>query len=201
MENYMKIFLLFLFLIQSVGYAEINAIEEEILADNIRNFYKVSDGIYRSAQPDRKNMELMDIIGVKTVINLRRYHSDINEAKNTSLKLERVKMNPGKIKDEDIAEILTLIKNSDKPVLIHCWHGSDRTGVVVAMYRIVFEGFSKEDNGKTEVYKTRERIGKLTTDSLELVTQDGPPRLAFLYLNTKSIKKLVTPEVAPDKKK
>ena len=145
MENYMKIFLLFLFLIQSVGYAEINAIEEEILADNIRNFYKVSDGIDRSAQPDRKNMELMDIIGVKTVINLRRYHSDINEAKNTSLKLERVKMNPGKIKDEDIAEILTLIKNSDKPVLIHCWHGSDRTGVVVAMYRIVFEGFSKEE--------------------------------------------------------
>ena len=51
------------------------------------------------------------------------------------------------------------------------------------------------------MYKTRERIGKLTPDSLELVTQDGPPRLAFLYLNTKSIKKLVTPEVAPDKKK
>ena len=66
---------------------------------------------------------------------------------------------------------------------------------------LIIEGFSKEDNGKTEVYKTRERIGKLTTDSLELVTQDGPPRLAFLYLNTKSIKKLVTPEVAPDKKK
>ena len=65
---------------------------------------------------------------------------------------------------------------------------------------LIIEGFSKEDNGKMEVYKTRERIGKLTSDSLELVTQDGPPRLAFLYLNTKSIKKLVTPEVAPDKK-
>ncbi|MDR2880269.1 MAG: hypothetical protein LBV03_10200, partial [Fusobacteriales bacterium] len=130
MENYMKIFLLFLFLIQSVNYAEINAIEERILADNIKNFYKVSDGIYRSAQPDRKNMELMNTAGVKTVINLRRYHSDFNEAKNTSLKLERVKMNPGKIKDEDIAEILTNIKNSDKPVLIHCWHGSDSTAIV-----------------------------------------------------------------------
>ena len=56
-------------------------------------------------------------------------------------------------------------------------------------------------DGKREGYKSRERIGKLTPDSLELVTQDGPPRLAFLYLNTKSIKKLVTPEVAPDKKK
>ena len=66
---------------------------------------------------------------------------------------------------------------------------------------LIIEGFSKEDNGKTEVYKTRERIGYVTPDSLELVTQDGPPRLAFLYLNTKSIKKLVTSEVAPDKKK
>ena len=145
MENYIKIFLLFLFLIQSIGFAEINAIEEEILSDNIRNFYKVSDGLYRSAQPDKKDMELMDTVGIKTVINLRRYHSDTYEAKNTSLKLERIKMNAGKIKDEDIIEALTLIKNSDKPVLIHCWHGSDRTGIVVAMYRIIFENYSKED--------------------------------------------------------
>ena len=52
----------------------------------------------------------------------------------------------------------------------------------------------------TEVYKTRERIGYVTSDSLELVVQEAQPRLAFLYLNMKSIKKLVTPEVTPDKK-
>lgn len=62
---------------------------------------------------------------------------------------------------------------------------------------MIIEGFSKEDDGKIEEYKTRERIGKINTDSLELVVNDGPPRLAFLYLNTKSIKKHVTPEVAP----
>lgn len=65
---------------------------------------------------------------------------------------------------------------------------------------LIIEGFSKEDDGKTEVYKTRERIGKLTSDSLELVTQEANPRLVFLYLNTNSIKKLVTPEVAPKEK-
>ena len=42
--------------------------------------------------------------------------------------------------------------------------------------------------------------GYVTSDSLELVVQEAQPRLAFLYLNMKSIKKLVTPEVAPDKK-
>ena len=61
---------------------------------------------------------------------------------------------------------------------------------------LIIEG----EDGKVEVYKTRERIGYVTSDSLELVVQEAQPRLAFLYLNTKSIKKLVTPEVTPDKK-
>ena len=46
---------------------------------------------------------------------------------------------------------------------------------------LIVEGFSKGEDGKVEVYKTRERIGYITPDSLELVAQDGPPRLAFLY--------------------
>jgi tyrosine-protein phosphatase SIW14 len=145
MENYMKVFFLFLFFVQSISFAEMNPQKEEILSDNIRNFHKVSDGIYRSAQPNKNGMELLDITGVKTVINLRKYHSDAYEAKNTSLTLMRLKMNAGKIGDENIIEALTLIKNSEKPVLIHCWHGSDRTGAVVAMYRIIFEGYSKEE--------------------------------------------------------
>ena len=62
---------------------------------------------------------------------------------------------------------------------------------------LIIEGFSKEENGKIEEYKSRERISKLTSDSLEVVTNERNPRLVFLYLNMKSIKKLVTPEVSP----
>ena len=76
----------------------------------------------------------------------------------------------------------------------------DRTWKIDEDGYVIIEGFSKEDDGKIEVYKTRERIGYVTSDSLELVVQEAQPRLAFLYLNTKSIKKLVTPEVTPDKK-
>lgn len=65
---------------------------------------------------------------------------------------------------------------------------------------LIIEGFSKEPDGKIEEYKTRERIGKLTSDSLQLVVKEENPRLSFLYLNTKVIKKLVTPEVAPKEK-
>lgn len=145
MENYIKLFLLFFFLIQSTNFAGITEIEEKVLADNIKRFYKVSDGIYRSSQPNRKQMELLDVMGLKTVLNLRKHHSDDYEAKYTDLSLDSVKMNAGKIKDEEIISALKVIKNSKKPLLIHCWHGSDRTGVVVAMYRIIFEDYTKTE--------------------------------------------------------
>lgn len=41
--------------------------------------------------------------------------------------------------------MLRTIKEAKKPLLIHCWHGSDRTGVMSAAYRIVFENWSKEE--------------------------------------------------------
>lgn len=62
---------------------------------------------------------------------------------------------------------------------------------------LLIKGHSVDENGKREAYETRERIGQLTSDSLELVTQEASPRLAFLYLNTKSIRKLV-PREEPD---
>ena len=145
MENHMKIIMFFFFLIQSISFTNLSKLDEEILSDNVKNFYKVSDGIYRSSQPNRKNMELLDIIGVKTVLNLRKHHSDDYEAKFTDINLERIKMSAGKINDENIIQALKIIKNAEKPILIHCWHGSDRTGVVVAMYRILFENYTKEE--------------------------------------------------------
>mgnify|MGYP002226231472 CR=1 FL=1 len=47
---------------------------------------------------------------------------------------------------------------------------------------LIIEGFSTEDDGRTEVYKTRERIEKLTSDSLRLVMKESSPRLVFLYV-------------------
>ena len=48
----------------------------------------------------------------------------------------------------DVENCLALIAGAPKPVLVHCWHGSDRTGIVVAAYRIVFEKWSVEEAEK-----------------------------------------------------
>jgi protein tyrosine/serine phosphatase len=39
---------------------------------------------------------------------------------------------------------LRLFRAAPKPVLVHCWHGSDRTGAVVATYRMVFQDWTRE---------------------------------------------------------
>lgn len=117
---------------------------ERITVTGLENFYKLSDSVYRSEQPDNKEMKELEKMGIKTVLNLRNYHNDNNEAKGTYLTLERIRMNAEDINYEKILAAMKIIKNSPKPILIHCLHGSDRTGCIVASYRIVFQNWTKE---------------------------------------------------------
>ena len=38
-----------------------------------------------------------------------------------------------------------LKETQNHPVFVHCLHGSDRTGVMCAVYRIFFEGWTKNE--------------------------------------------------------
>jgi protein tyrosine/serine phosphatase len=49
-----------------------------------------------------------------------------------------------KMSIDEIKQSLEIIKNAPKPILIHCWHGSDRTGVVAASYRIIKQNGAKK---------------------------------------------------------
>ncbi len=77
------------------------------------------------------------------MLNLRQFHSD---RQNTCCDLElfQVGINTTNIKDHAVIKALKIINASEEPILIHCWHGSDRTGLIVALYRIVFQDWSKE---------------------------------------------------------
>ena len=54
---------------------------------------------------------------------------------------------------------------------------------------LIVKGQEGAEDGTKEVYETKERIGLLTRDSLSLVVQEANPRLAFLYINAKKLKK------------
>lgn len=114
-------------------------------AASLKNFYRLDEKVYRSAQPDRKGFEELKRLGIRTVLSFRDHHADDRGAKGLGLTLYRVKMEAGEIRDEQVIESLRIIRTAKGPIVIHCWHGSDRTGLISAMYRILFQNWSKEE--------------------------------------------------------
>lgn len=128
------------------GYAQAFKAEKLSLPESVlSNFYEIDKGVYRSEQPSPTDFMALQKFGIREVLNLRRWHSDDDEAKGTTLTLHRVKTNAHDISEEELTAALRIIKQRKGPILIHCRHGSDRTGAVCALYRIVFQGVSKED--------------------------------------------------------
>ena len=100
---------------------------DRILDVSVRNLYRVAPGIYRSAQPDREEFRLLSAAGLKSVLNLRAHHSDREKINALLVQLFELPMNAGSLTTRDLFMALVLLRDAPKPVLIHCWHGSDRT--------------------------------------------------------------------------
>lgn len=111
----------------------------------VKNCFKVSDDIYRSAQPAGEAASSMKDLGIKSILNLRHYHpEDSEEFKKAGIILYSYKMDAGSASIKDLIEALKIIQTAPKPILIHCWHGSDRTGFIIAGYRMAMQGWSAE---------------------------------------------------------
>ena len=112
------------------------------------NLYRINDDLYRSGQPDAEGFTELEQMGIRTVLNLRELHKDTRKARHTQLMLMSYPVAAGEVTAADVENCLKLMACSPKPVLVHCWHGSDRTGIVVAAYRIVFQKWSVEEAEK-----------------------------------------------------
>ena len=153
-----KIFFILLFISVSFGcgYArqqlEITPPEilsgqaEHIQKEGLANFYKVSDILYRAEQPKTKGFKSLQEMGIRTVVNLREHHSDEKKMKGLGMQYVHIPVKTGKLNDKDVEQFLNVMADPDNyPVLVHCWHGADRTGTMVAVYRMVFDDYSREE--------------------------------------------------------
>jgi protein tyrosine/serine phosphatase len=118
---------------------------EHIPSQHLKNWHKLDEDVYRSEQPGRKGFIEIRDRGIKTVVNLRSHHSDDSKAAGLGLVLVRVPMTAAGFSEADIVAALKAIQSAAKPVLIHCQRGADRAGVVSAMYRVVFQDWSREE--------------------------------------------------------
>ena len=117
---------------------------QKVIGMDLENFYKIDEKLYRSEQGDDDDMKLLEKYGIKNLLNLRYYHNDEDEAEETKLKLYHIPMKAQSITYAHIVKSMKVIRDSKGPVLVHCWHGSDRTGTIVASYRITFQNWTKE---------------------------------------------------------
>ncbi len=110
------------------------------------NLFRVTPNFYRSAQLKKENVPELESFGIKNVVSLRAFHSDKDLFKKTAIKTHRIKIYTWAIGDDEIVAALKAIRAAEKegPVLLHCQHGADRTGLVTAMYRVVYQGWDKE---------------------------------------------------------
>lgn len=107
----------------------------------IVNFDRVDGTLYRGAQPTLNSLAYLKSIGIKSVVNLR-LPEDILPGEPSSveaLDMRFVSLPMNGVVAPSAAEMnrmLDVIDALPKPVFIHCQFGCDRTGTVIACWRI-----------------------------------------------------------------
>jgi protein tyrosine/serine phosphatase len=139
------------FLLACAGAAPAPAIRPETWAQPVElagvpNLYRVSSELYRGDQPSPQGMRNLKQLGLKTILNLRSFHSDRHKIGETDLEYVHIYMKPWHPEEEDVVRFLKLVTDPQRtPVLVHCQYGADRTGTMVAVYRIAVQGWSKAE--------------------------------------------------------
>jgi tyrosine-protein phosphatase SIW14 len=109
------------------------------------NAGKISDALFRGAQPEREGYSQLKQLGITTVVDLHNTGEDQNEERQavTALGMRYVTLPANPFygpSDSQVAEFLKILQdNPDQKVFVHCTLGADRTGMMVAAYRIALE--------------------------------------------------------------
>jgi len=118
---------------------------QPVLGTELENLYQVDKTLYRSEQPEKLAFSELEKLGIDEVLSLREYHDDADETQNLPFTLHQIEIATGSFTPAQLTAALQVIKNRKGPLLVHCWHGSDRTGTVIAAYRMVFQGWRKTE--------------------------------------------------------
>ena len=114
------------------------------------NLHQVNQQLYRGGQPRDGGLRRLKTLGVKTIVNLRgedaHTRAESDEAQSLGLRYYSISLPEfSRPKDEEVGRVLDIINAPEnQPVFIHCRRGKDRTGTIVACYRISHDGWTAE---------------------------------------------------------
>jgi len=111
------------------------------------NFAKVNEKLFRGAEPSEAGMKSLKQVGAKSIIDLRKPGEVWKGERTAALANGMVYTNVplrglGAPADQQVKIVLDLIDALPAPVFVHCEHGCDRTGTIIACYRIARDQWS-----------------------------------------------------------
>ena len=119
-----------------------SAYGEKLKIRGVPNPGKINDGLYRGAQPNAQGLEELKKLGITTIVDLRA--EDRGKSEWERQQAEKLGMRFVHIPiagfaaptNEEVAQFLSLFRDSQQKIFVHCLLGEDRTGVFVATYRM-----------------------------------------------------------------
>jgi protein tyrosine phosphatase (PTP) superfamily phosphohydrolase (DUF442 family) len=126
-----------------------HAIAEKSAVAGVPNFGQVTPNLYRGAQPTAIGFDSLSKMGVSIVVDLR----DGNEGKyeekivtKEGMKFVAIPWSCTQPNDAYFAKFLAVLRdNADKKVFVHCHAGVDRTGMMIAAYRMSEQGWTADE--------------------------------------------------------
>lgn len=114
--------------------------------DSSFKLFEMSPTLYRSALPKPENLAVLKTLQVRTVVNFIK-DDDREWLANSDIHLLNIPLHADRVDDADVLHVLNVLQLAETrgPVLMHCKHGSDRTGLMAAMFRTVVQGWSKQE--------------------------------------------------------
>lgn len=133
--------------ILSVG--QVCAAADATAAPDIRNFHQVDEHVFRGAQPSTLGLRELGALGIKQVIDLREPGAATTFEKEQAKKLGISYINVpfrelSAPTNDQVQTVIKLLTSKDVPTFIHCRRGKDRTGTVIACYRMQHDGWDNQ---------------------------------------------------------
>jgi protein tyrosine/serine phosphatase len=117
----------------------------KITVIGVSNFGEVTPHLFRGGQPKPAGYERLNQMGIDIVVDLRlsgkgNEKKDVEKAGMKFVSLPWHCMLPH---DSVFAKFLELVRdNPGKKIFVHCRYGDDRTGMMIAAYRMADEGWA-----------------------------------------------------------
>ena len=115
-------------------------------AVHIKRFSRVNASYYRGAEPNGQDYERLASLGIRMVIDLKQegIAEEAAIVQRFGMRFQSIPMSTTSAPSEDVvAQFLKIVTDpANEPVFVHCEGGTDRTGVLTAIYRMTHDGWT-----------------------------------------------------------